>query len=386
MKSDPNDVLSQVRSTLDAYYQNGAILSSVPVEEDNALAEWQIFTPADAYKPRGPLPYLVTDILFYPSLSIVYGGPGSLKSMILADMAVCVATGATWLEAPVGGSVLRSYTTTKAPVLWIDFDNGRRRTHERFDAFGKAYVMPEDAPFYYVSMGRPQLDLTSYAMGDGLLKLIRRLGAKLVIIDNLGLVIGSAEENSGDMSAVMGNLRSICEDGDCAVITVHHQRKSNGTGDKGIRKGETLRGHSSIEASLDLALLVERKDGENNVTVFPTKVRSYRAFDFFGATFTFQHQEGTRDLAMARFFGQQTFDKDEGELRELQAAILTEVMAKPGIEQKVLVDAVRDSMAALVNKTPGINRVRGIAAQMVKDGLLREVTGERKSLRYWLPT
>ncbi len=386
MKSDPNDVLSQVRSTLDAYYQNGAILSSVSVEEDNALAEWQIFTPADAYKPGGPLPYLVTDILFYPSLSIVYGGPGSLKSMILADMAVCVATGATWLEAPVGGSVLRSYTTTKAPVLWIDFDNGRRRTHERFDAFGKAYAMPEDAPFYYVSMGGPQLDLTSYAMGDGLLKLIRRLGAKLVIIDNLGLVIGSAEENSGDMSAVMGNLRSICEDGDCAVITVHHQRKSNGTGDKGIRKGETLRGHSSIEASLDLALLVERKDGENNVTVFPTKVRGYRAFDFFGATFTFQHQEGTRDLAMARFFGQQTFDKDEGELRELQAAILTEVMAKPGIEQKVLVDAVRDSMAALVNKTPGINRVRGIAAQMVKDGLLREVTGERKSLRYWLPT
>ena len=306
--------------------------------------------------------------------------------MILADLAVCVATGTTWLMAPEGQSALRSYTTTQAPVLWIDFDNGRRRTHERVDAFGKAYSMPPDAPFYYVSMGRPQLDLTSYAMGDSLLRMIRRLGARVVIIDNLGLVIGDADENSGDMAAVMGNLRSICEDAECAMIVVHHQRKSNGTGDKGIRKGETLRGHSSIEAALDLALLVERKDGDDNITIFPTKVRGYRNFDFVGALLTYEHTEGTRDLAMARFFGQQVLNKDQSELRELQAAILTEVMACPGIEKGSLVTAVRDSMAALSNKTPGMNRVRGVAAQMAKDGLLKAASGERTTVRYYLPT
>jgi hypothetical protein len=382
--TDAADRLKNIRTIIDPSYQNGT--GPADADENDALSQWQVFTPADAYKERPPLPYLISDVLFYPSLSIVYGGPGSLKSMILADMAVCVATGTPWLDAPQGGTVMRNYETMQAPVLWIDFDNGRRRTHERFDAFGKAYGMPADAPLYYVSMGRPQLDLTSYAMGDSLMKLIRRLGARLVIIDNLGLVIGDAEENSGDMAGVMGNLRSISEDAECATLMVHHQRKSNGAGDKGVRKGETLRGHSSIEASLDLALLVERKDGEDNVTVFPTKVRGYRNFDFFGAAFTYQHRDGTRDLEMARFFGQQVYTKDEGALRELQAAILTEVMAKPGIEQKTLVDSVRDSMAALNDRAPGVNRVRGIVSKMAKDGLLKEAAGDRAAKRYWLPT
>ena len=383
--TESNELLYEIRNLVTTHYQNGTDPAEAQEERD-ALSEWQIFTPADAYKPREPLPYLVADVLFYPSLSIVYGGPGSLKSMILADLAVCVATGAPWLDAAQGETVERSYATMQTPVLWIDFDNGRRRTHERFDAFGKAYGMAPDAPLYYVSMGRPQLDLTSYAMGDGLLRLIRRLGARLVIVDNLGLVIGDADENSGDMARVMGNLRTICEEAECAVIMVHHQRKSNGTADKGIRKGETLRGHSSIEASLDLALLVERRDGEDNVTVFPTKVRGYRNFDFFGAMFTYQHADGTRDLASARFFGRRVFSKDENALRELQSAILTEVMAKPGIEQKALVEAVRDSMAALTDKAPGVNRVRGIVGKMAKDGLLREAIGERTSKRYYLPT
>lgn len=378
------DRLKDIRMLVDPNYQNGT--GQADTDENDILSQWQIFTPADAYKERPPLPYLISDVLFYPSLSIVYGGPGSLKSMILADLAVCVATGTPWLDAPNDSSVSRNYATLQAPVLWIDFDNGRRRTHERFDAFGKAYNMPADAPLYYVSMGRPQLDLTSYAMGDSLMKLIQRLGARLVIIDNLGLVIGDAEENSGDMAAVMGNLRSISEDAECATLLVHHQRKSNGAGDKGVRKGETLRGHSSIEASLDLALLVERKDGEDNVTVFPTKVRGYRNFDFFGASFTYQHHEGSRDLAMARFFGQRVFNKDESALRELQAAILTEVMAKPGIERKELVDAVRDSMAALNDRAPGLNRVRGVINLMAKDGLLKEVVGDKNTHRYWLPT
>jgi len=381
-----NDVLERIRSDVAPFYQNGTSPQDDAPAGD-ALADWQVFTPADAYKPRDPLPYLVSDVLFYPSLSIVYGGPGSLKSMILADLAVCVATGTPWLEPMPGQITARSYSTMQSPVLWIDFDNGRRRTHERFDAIGRAYGMAPDAPLYYVSMGRPQLDLTSYAMGDSLMRLIRRLGARLIIIDNLGLVIGDAEENSGEMAQVMGNLRSICEDGDCAIQVVHHQRKSNGSADKGVRRGETLRGHSSIEAALDLALLVERKEGDDDVTVFPTKVRGYRNFDFFGAQFTYQHRDGTRDLGQARFFGRQVVNKDEQALRELQAAILTEVMAKPGIEQKALVDAVKDSIAALNNtRPPGINRVRGVATQMAKDGLLRETIGEKNVRRYWLPT
>lgn len=50
-------------------------------EERGPLVEqWQRYTLADAYKPRPPRRYLVDGLLPVPSLSIVFGGPGSLKS------------------------------------------------------------------------------------------------------------------------------------------------------------------------------------------------------------------------------------------------------------------------------------------------------------------
>jgi len=54
------------------------------------------------------------------------------------------------------------------------------------------------------------------------------------------------------MATVMGHFRYLAEQAKVAVILIHHQRKSNGSN---ARLGERLRGHSSIEAALDLASL-----------------------------------------------------------------------------------------------------------------------------------
>lgn len=347
-------------------------------KELGELVAWQPYTLKDAYTTRPPLPYLVADILYYPSCNIVYGGPGSLKSMILADLALCVAAGLPWLADEKG---MDGYATTQAPVIWVDFDNGRRRTHERFDAIGQAHNIHPDTPIFYYSMPRPQLNLTSFDQGSALLHLVMAAKARLLIVDNLGLTIGDAEENTGEMAGVMGNLRSIAEDAECAVIMVHHQRKTSGS-DNGVRKGETLRGHSSIEASLDLALLVERKDGEDNVTIYPTKVRGFRMFESIGAWFDYGHHPGTRDLARAIFYRKPVMTKAEREQAGLRSSILAEIIARPGIEQKELVDAVRDSLAVLAT-APGINKVRGTLKLMVDDGLLRQVRGDRKSIIYY---
>ena len=52
------------------------------------LEQWHLYSLADAYAPRSPRRYVVDGLLPYPSLSVVYGGPGSLKSMLLADLPV----------------------------------------------------------------------------------------------------------------------------------------------------------------------------------------------------------------------------------------------------------------------------------------------------------
>ena len=91
---------------------------------------WQLRTLKDARATRPPLQYIVPGISV-GSLSIVYGAPGTLKSMLLADLCVCVAMGAPWLS-PLPGESGSGLSTLQVPVMWLDFDNGRRRTDERF--------------------------------------------------------------------------------------------------------------------------------------------------------------------------------------------------------------------------------------------------------------
>lgn len=344
---------------------------AAPRNDDNPSLEplWKLRTLRDAYQPRAPIQYLVDGLLPCPSLDIVYGGPGSLKSMLLADLSVCVAAGQPWLGAFPFGKPGITIAVTQAPVLWIDFDNGLRRTDERFDALGKARNLPETLPLHYVSMPTPWLDASNPQIVTQVAELIRTIGAKLVVIDNLGLITGGVEENSAGMARVMGNLRWLCEMTNSAVVVVHHQRKSGGADDKGIRKGELLRGHSSIEASLDLALVVERKEGEDSVAVIPTKVRGYREHDIIGAQFVFSHHEGTKDLATAQFYSTEVVRKETRDIVTVETVIKM-ILGRGGrMAQKQLVDAVRDTMAAEPGgSAPGVNRVRGILNNMVDEG------------------
>lgn len=347
------------------------------------VGKWKLRSLTDAYAERPPLHYLVEGLLPCPSLAIVYGGPGSLKSMLLADLAVTIVAGARWLEPlPSSTSVPGvTFATSQAAVLWVDFDNGIRRTDERIAAFALARQLAIDAPIHYVSMPQPWLDASKATMMTELAELITTLDAKLIIIDNLGLITGDTEENSGEMAQVMGNLRWLCEETVSAVIVVHHQRKSSGTGDKGIRKGEMLRGHSSIEAALDLALLVERKEGEDAVAVIPTKVRGFKEYNIFGAHFTYDHRPGTKDLALGRFYSLAVSSKEDREVEAIQEGIKTVLRGTSSIGQSELVNAVRDSLAAIPGGTaPGINKVRGIlkgmvdAKEVLADGSGRHVT------------
>lgn len=366
------------------------------VAKENAAGalygKWQIFSMEDAYQDREPLKFLIDGLLPYPSLSIVYGGPGSLKSMLIADMAVCIAGGVPWLEQLPGDREQpgRTFRVERAGALWIDFDNGKRRTHTRIGALGRARNLPADIPVHYVSMPAPPMDASNREFIEELAKLIKYLSVKVVVVDNLGLITGDTEENSAAMAQVMGNLRWLCEETETAVIVIHHQRKSSAA-DKDARKGETLRGHSSIEASLDLALIVERKNGDDTITIIPTKVRDYKVVDLFGAKFTYQHKEGTRELETARFFAVSMETEAEREIRSIVDSAQRQIEdAGKALNQKDLTDAIRDHLAATQGKAPAINRVRGVLTAAVKDGRLRGFVGKKGAANnaqyYDLPT
>ena len=334
---------------------------------------WTIYTLKDAYKPRPPLTYLVDELLVVPSLSMTYGAPGVMKSMLVADLCVCVAGGLIWLPPEKVGSP-SGRRTTKSPVLWCDFDNGKRRTDERFDALAHTRGLADSTPLYYVSMPTPWLDAMDLILVEELKLRIIRMGVKLVVIDNLGTIKGSAEENSGDMVQVMANLRYIAEAASCAVIVLHHQRKSNGTIG---RAGETVRGHSSIEAALDLALLVERDEHKEDIRVRSTKTRDVDVFPF-GALFHYTHRTGTKELEKAEFRGVEV--EDETSDGAIKGAVIDVLAVDAPLCLKDLVAKIKARFPNL-----GVHKVRRILAEQVTLGLVAAKTGQHGAMFYDLP-
>lgn len=389
--NDDDEVKTRDAVDWSEFELNGArVISPEDIEAEKEAAaraerlvgKWQVFTLEDAYRERPPRRYVVQGLLPRPSLSVVFGGPGSLKSMLLADMCMCAAVGKRWLETLPDGKGI-SFATNTTQFLWIDFDNGRELSHGRFEAVGKAHEIPAShSSVHYVSMPQPWLDATKPDLITQLAELIKEHGCGLVVIDNLGLITGDTEENSGKMAQVMGNLRWLCETTQSAIIVIHHQRKSSGTNDKGIRKGESLRGHSSIEASLDLALCIERKEGEDLVAIIPTKVRGYQEHDIFGARFAYDHKEGTKELAAARFFAEQSISVEEAAILKISNAIKNLLIAQGALNSRDIVAEVRDTLAAEPGgKAPAINKVRGILKNLAESGAVVE-SGSRGGRMY----
>lgn len=259
------------------------------------VRRWMFRTLHEARTPRPPTEYIIDKYLETHSLNILYGAPGSFKSMIALDMALAVAGGQDWLPGVFGQG--KGATVKQSPVIWIDMDNGTRRTDQRVDAMSKTRNLPDDTPFYYLSMPTPSLVANDIDSMGLLHDEIAALGARMVVIDNLGLVTGTVEENSAEMAQVMKNFRWLAERTGSAFVILHHQRKG---GANGGRAGDALRGHSSIEAALDLALHAVREANTNQVTLRSTKTRGVdvpnAVMDFF-----YEHVPGTNDLDTAYF-------------------------------------------------------------------------------------
>lgn len=324
-------------------------------EAPAAPIEWRIRSLHDAYQQREPTRYVVDKYLAEGSLTILYGPPAAMKSMMLADLCACVVAGRDWLPgaAKDGAGIM----TMQGPAFWIDMDNGTRRTDERIDAVARARDLPDDAPFHYISMPDPPFNIASLEVLIYLKGLIRKLGAKVTVIDNLGLITGEIEENSAAMAMVMGYLRQIAEGTGTALVVIHHQRKG---GANGARAGDALRGHSSIEAAVDLALHVVREVGQDEITIRSTKTRGVDV-PTVGALFNYRHVIGTNDLERAWFSGK-TPRRGDNAIREAIIEVLTfhGEVAKTRLAQEVYSTMGQDA--------PGVNKIRSWIDDMLAKG------------------
>ena len=72
-------------------------------EEPPGASQWSFRTLSHARIVRPPTEYIVDKYLATHTLNILYGAPGSLKSMIALSRGLCVAGGLPWLPGLFGG-------------------------------------------------------------------------------------------------------------------------------------------------------------------------------------------------------------------------------------------------------------------------------------------
>lgn len=253
----------------------------------------QIYTAKDALKQRPPREYLVSPFFLLPSINILYGAPGSLKTNFIADMAVCIALGKNWLTGRPDIK-FNGYKTIQGSVLWIDKDSGEDDLHERIGATIRAHKGDDKLPINYMSFPEPTFSAMKLSSVEAIISVALKVKAKLIVFDNLGTTSGAKSLKEDESIEVMQRFRLISRRCNAAVIVIHHDTKIN------TNRRESSSGHTGIGGAVNQEIhLVREKD---IVTLKSTKTRN-KGFEPFDAYWSYSHRKGTVDLDECRFFG-----------------------------------------------------------------------------------
>jgi hypothetical protein len=261
---------------------------------------WQFFDLADVRNEDiPPIEWIVKHFVSKPSVTVFFGRPKHKKTLVVLDMCHHIASGLPWMiSKPTSQDGI---DITPVRVLWVDLENGVRLLKRRMRAFDSALGAP--APQYQfraVSMPDPWLDLSKPENIPVTIERIQELGnIGVMVLDHLGMVFGTVDENSPLASQIMGAIRYISEACNIAIVLIHHAKK--GAGKDGGFIEDQLRGSGAILAGVDGAFLIERdKSDKDQVTIKPVAVRGPDAPNI-SAQFSYEQDENL-DLTSARFW------------------------------------------------------------------------------------
>jgi len=284
-------------STRDVYASNdtdatvkigsGKVVSSEPDDGDNYSdnsedgeiipePRYILHRFREAFLPQPPVEWVVDQLFQRGSVNLVYGAPGSKKTYIMLDCAVCVAGHEVWLRRETYGG----------PVLLIDEESGPRRLNRRLAEVGRGHRASADLPISYTTLAMFNL-LSCPADVQHLDVLFGQEQPVLVVIDALAdVMVGGDENEVKDTHPVLQKLKGLAHKHNCAVVVIHHSN----------RQGK-YRGSSAIPGVVDVMLSVDSPNGVSNIT-FVTEKNRDGEMQQFGAQIIFDKpMEAVRLLA-----------------------------------------------------------------------------------------
>lgn len=193
---------------------------------------------AGELKPR-PMNWLIQDLFECETLMLLFGDPGSAKTFMSLDMALCIATGIDYHGRP----------TKQGPVVFIAGE-GQNGLARRLAAWSIRYGKDlADAPLYLSKMAAAVTDKEIMDEVSGAIAELETPPA-LIVLDTLARNFGPGDENSTqDMTAFVRGCDELRLLYGCTVGIVHH----SGHGDKSRSRGSTV-----LNAAMDSAFQLTR--------------------------------------------------------------------------------------------------------------------------------
>jgi hypothetical protein len=171
---------------------------------------------------------------------MIYGPPGSGKSFISLDMALCQAHGIDW----------QGIETKQGDVLYIAGE-GVGGLGKRVKAWKSTHGLGTSGHFHMLPLA---VNMRDQAEVEKLIRSIDRLDRKwtAVYIDTLARAMLGADENSSTESGlVISAADAIRNHVQCAVVFVHHSGKAAERG---------ARGSSAILGAVDTSVVVSKDE------------------------------------------------------------------------------------------------------------------------------
>ena len=190
--------------------------------------------------------WLIDTLWARAAVGVLGGAPKSCKSWLALDLAVSVATGTPCLDVfdvADPGPVVLYMAEDAAPVVKARL-TGICRARGLELACAPIHVIT--IPVLRLDRGRDQARLRAA---------VRRLAPRLLVLDPFVRLHRIDENDAGEVSALLGYLRTLQRQLDVAVLVVHHARKN---GSAGGQAGLSLRGSGDFHAWGDSNLYLRR--------------------------------------------------------------------------------------------------------------------------------
>jgi hypothetical protein len=220
-----------------------------------ARASHFAFVDDDSLGDLGQPSWLIDEILPADALCVLYGLPGTAKSFIGLDWAMCIASGEEWL----GRSVKRG------PVLYVAAEGARGYTLRV--AAWKARAGVEGG--VGVQFLCEPVRLTSNHEVDRLIKSVESVGMapSLIVFDTFARCFDGDDNSARDVSLLVSAVDRIRKATGATVLLIHHSRKDD----------SSFRGSGALHGAVDMMVHVAKSEGLVNMKC--EKMKDGREFD-----------------------------------------------------------------------------------------------------------